>query len=426
MVAFVAIIVLNAVARGRHDWMVLAVVGLHGAVIAIGVFVLVRLGKHRHVPAARVTATRDGFAVRPSTPYGLVTGMLMPVMAMPVSAAVDGWRYTATRPPTYMLEAAFAGAMTAAVLLGLATVAVMMPAAWRGYTVELTAAGIRSRGLLHTLVVPWTALGPEVGHHAGRVWLVADRPDQVGQRGRLVLGPPERPMLALAADAPLVAEVIRWYLHHPADRAAIGDPAELDRLHARLYSTTPWPSAPPPPVANAPARIGRFGVMTRLVYTAVAVAALAAAADLTVAFLFRDRLLAAERAIAAAYPETTPADGAVVFTTDTVGFATGFAAVALGVTLVLAVLAVALMRSARAGSSPARTGLIALSGLGVPAALCTVVAPGLSLAAEPAAGVGLNLWAASRLVASALLAGIALLVLVLLATSGRAVARPGA
>jgi hypothetical protein len=234
VLAFVAIVVLGAVARGRHDWTFLVVVGLHGAVIAMGVPVLVRLVKRRHAPATRVTATREGLAVRPSPPYGLVLAMATPVMGMPVNAAVDLWRYAATRPPTVLLDAAFASAMTATLFLGMATVAIMMPAAWRGYTVELTAAGIRSHGLLHTLVAPWTALGPEVGHHGGRVWLVADRPDQVRRRGPLALGSPERPTLVVGTEAPIAAEVIRWYLRHPADRAEIGSPAELDRLRARL------------------------------------------------------------------------------------------------------------------------------------------------------------------------------------------------
>jgi hypothetical protein len=421
VVAFAAIVIVNAVARGRRDWTFLVVVALHGPVIAMGLYTLML---HRRARTAHLAVTGGGFAVRPSLLFGPTAVMLVPLMALPASATIDGWRDVAARQPTVAIDAAFAAAMSGVVLLGLATAAVIMPTAWRGYTVHLTPAGIRWRAPLHRRVIPWAALGPEVGHHSGRVWLLADRPDLVVQRGRLVGGPPGQPTLPLGADAPMVAEVIRWYLHHPADRAEVGSTSELDRMRARLESTAPSPPAQAPPVVNAPPRIGRLGTAVRLVYAAAVTAVIAAAGDLTITVQFRDRLVAAEHAMWAFMDP--PAEGEVVFTTDTAAFATGFATVALVVTLIVATVAVALARRVRAGSGPARTGLVSLSGLGVPAAMCSIATPAISLAAEPTAGLGLNLWAALRLAEGLILTVIALLVVVLLTFSGQARSQPTA
>jgi hypothetical protein len=67
--------------------------------------------------------------------------------------------------------------------------------------------------------------------------LIATRPGLVRQRGlSLGSGTAERPCLSLAMDVhPLfLADAIRWYADHPADRAAIGTQTEHDRLLAAL------------------------------------------------------------------------------------------------------------------------------------------------------------------------------------------------
>ncbi len=420
-VAFVVIAVLNAWARGRQDWTFLVVLVLYGVVITAGIVVLVRVWRASRGddPSAWLVLTRGGFAVRPTVPLGPVVGMLTAFIGLQVGSVVDGWRAVVQARPTVVVDAGFAAVMSGLVLLGVVAVAVMVPVAWRGYTVELTPAGIRSRGPLHRRVLPWEALAAQVGHQAGRVWLVVDRPHLVLQRGVLVLDSRERPTLAAGRAAPMLAEAIGWYLAHPADRAGIGAPAECDRLRERLESTAPPPPAPSPPVAAALRRSGRSGAMVRLVYAAAAIAAVTAAADLTIAIVFRDRLLAAEDAIAAA--AQMPPDGELLFTTDTVRFAIGFATVALIATLVLATVGVALAHKVRAGSGPARIGLAILSGVAAVMAMCSGAAPVVNLAAQPAAGTGLNAWTALRLIESMSLTGVALLVFGLLVTS-----KPGA
>lgn len=49
-------------------------------------------------------------------------------------------------------------------------------------------------------------------------------------------GTPQAPVigLQLEIDPAFLAEAIRWYAEHPEHRAAIGTPAELDRLVAAV------------------------------------------------------------------------------------------------------------------------------------------------------------------------------------------------
>jgi hypothetical protein len=84
--------------------------------------------------------------------------------------------------------------------------------------------------------------------------------------------------------------------------------------------------AAPPPASSAasPAPSGRrLARAATLVYVAVAVALLTAAAELAITIVFPVNLLAAERAIAAAIEAAgdAPPNGGLEFTTDTVAFA---------------------------------------------------------------------------------------------------------
>ncbi|MEV4134283.1 hypothetical protein AB0J72_19185 [Dactylosporangium sp. NPDC049742] len=415
------IVALQAWADVPRDWAVPLALALYGVVVTVALVLLVRAARasRRDDPSAWLVLTRGGFAVRPAMPLGPAVGMLAVCLALLAGPAVGEWRAVIQAPPTVVVDAAFAFVMSAPVLLGVVVAALMVPVAWRGYAVELTPAGIRSRGPLHRRVLPWQALAAQAGHQAGRVWLVVDRPELVLQRGVPVLDSRERPTLSSRRAAPALAEAIAWYLAHPGERAGIGTPAGFDRLRARLESAAPQQPAPPPPAGAALGRSGRISAIVRLVHAAAAIAAVTAAADLSIAIVFRDRLLAAEHAIAASDP--VPPEGELLFTTDTVGFATGAATVALIVTLVLATAGVALVHKVRAGSGPAQTGLTILSGVVAVMALCSGTMSVLPLAAEPVAGTGLNVWAAFRLIESLSLTGLALLVLVLLVGS-----KPGA
>ncbi|WP_238016802.1 hypothetical protein KZZ52_43680 [Dactylosporangium sp. AC04546] len=418
-VAFVVIVVLQASAGVRQDWAVPFALALFGVTIAAAIVVLVRVARasRRDDPSAWLVLTCGGFAVRPAIPLGPVLGMLSAFLGLQVGPVINEWRAVIQMRPTVVVDAGLAFVMSVPVLLGVVAVALMVPVAWRGYAVELTPAGIRSSGPLHRRVLPWQALAAQAGHQAGRVWLVVDQPDLVLQRGVPVLDSRERPTLSAGRAGPVLTEAIAWYLAHPGDRACIGTVAGYDRLRARLNSAAPIQPTPPPPAAAALGRPGPTGAIVRLVHAAAVIAAVIAAADLSIAIVFRDRLLAAEHAIAAA--DQMPPEGELLFTTDTVGFATGSATVALIVTLVLATVGVALVHKVRAGSGPARTGLTIVSGVVAVMSMCAGVASVVPLATEPAAGTGLNVWAAFRMIESMSLTGLALLVLVLLVFSNR-------
>ena len=165
----------------------------------------------------------------------------------------------------------------------------------------------------------------------------------------------------------------------------------------------------------------RIGTATLLVYVTVGVALLTAAAELAITIVFRENLLAAEQAIAAYMPPLTSpdgqADGTLIFSTDTVAFAKGWATAALIGTFVVAVVAIALLRATSRGSNTARVGLAILAGNTGIVAMCSFLSPATNLAAEPAAGTLLNVWPAIRLLEGFAMAGLTVTVLVLLLTA---------
>jgi hypothetical protein len=128
---------------------------------------------------------------------------------------------------------------------------------WRGSTTDLTAEGITCSTPLFRRFVPWQALAPGGPSHPqpGATWLelAVMRPELVKQRGWAAgSGPKERPRMSLsvAMEPRFLADAIRWYTEHPADRATIGTATEHDRLVAAL-------TAAQPATAQATVHIGR-------------------------------------------------------------------------------------------------------------------------------------------------------------------------
>jgi hypothetical protein len=176
------------------------------------------------------------------------------------------------------------------------------------------------------------------------------------------------------------------------------------------------------PAAPGPSpRLARAALV--LVHATVAFAVLTTAADLAVTIAFRDHLLAAERAIADRVRPEMPV-GASYFTTDTVGFARGWAIAALAGMLLVLFVAIRLARATSGGSERARLGLTVLMGVMVALALCLGLAPSSNLAAEPAAGALLNGWSVIRIVAGVLLAALAGAAFVPLFITTRTLAAP--
>ncbi|WP_091656299.1 PH domain-containing protein [Micromonospora auratinigra] len=105
--------------------------------------------------------------------------------------------------------------------------------------IDLTPAGVEIRDLFGRRSVPWAALTPgrPTPPRSGTVLrLRVARPELVRRRG-LVFGRAGSPLVTLgwlAAHPGFLADALRHYVDHPAERAAIGTPAGDDALRRAL------------------------------------------------------------------------------------------------------------------------------------------------------------------------------------------------
>lgn len=101
--------------------------------------------------------------------------------------------------------------------------------------IDLTPSGIEVREPLGRRTVPWTALAPGTPARQPfprKVVLTVTRPELVQRRG-LVRGSAAAPVLDLAwlnVQPWFLADVLRWYVDHPQERAALGTEAGNERL----------------------------------------------------------------------------------------------------------------------------------------------------------------------------------------------------
>ncbi|MFF4893334.1 hypothetical protein [Micromonospora chersina] len=115
-----------------------------------------------------------------------------------------------------------------------------LAAGWRGVAVELRPDGVHQRDVTGSLTVPWEALTPgrpsRPAARAATLALTYAQPDLVRRRGILRLG---RRLRVDNVHPWFIADTIRYYVDHPQHRAAIGEPAEYQRLlHALTSATT--------------------------------------------------------------------------------------------------------------------------------------------------------------------------------------------
>jgi hypothetical protein len=418
-------------AGARSSWWLTAVSGtwlvLLLAIAVVGFSVGIRAMSHasRHARPTRFVLTNHGFGIAPLLSPGLVSVSQMIVSGYSLTMLLVAWR-PVEHPGSaeWTLFTVFAPVMTALVVLTMLTAVASAVFAWRGFAMELTPAGVYWRSPLLRRVVPWGALAPggppRPQISANRLHLVVARPELVVQRGwALGFGPPQRPVVPLQVDMHpwLLADAIRWYAEHPADRTAIGTHTEHQRLIAELTGSRPEyrPSAgarlPRPPVVR---------VAGWLTYTAVMIGILGAAANLVIAIVFDDRLVAAERAMAAEEERITgePVGDAILGAAD---FAKASAIVALVLAMVVGVAAIVLVRASMRGSDHARIGLVVIAGLVALWAVCPCGPPTLMLTDVPDApmlgGALLMLWMLQRGAMLALTT--AVVVLLLLPTASR-------
>lgn len=105
--------------------------------------------------------------------------------------------------------------------------------------VDLTPSGVEVRDPFGRRTVPWEALAPgtPLGQSSGsELVLTVTRPELVQRRGFL-RGSATAPRLTLTwlrVQPWFLADVLRWYVDHPAERAALGTPAGDERLRRAL------------------------------------------------------------------------------------------------------------------------------------------------------------------------------------------------
>ncbi|MFU8853357.1 hypothetical protein ACNAW0_20560 [Micromonospora sp. SL1-18] len=125
----------------------------------------------------------------------------------------------------------------------LVAVGLQLAAGWRGSSIELRPDGVYQRDFVGSLMVPWEALAPgrpsRPAVKASTLALTYAQPELARRRGIFPLG---RRRLRIDNIHPwFIADTIRHYVDHPQHRAAIGEPAEYQRLWHALTSA---PTAP--------------------------------------------------------------------------------------------------------------------------------------------------------------------------------------
>ena len=115
--------------------------------------------------------------------------------------------------------------------------------AWRIIGAELRPTGLRVRHLFGVLTVPWEALAPgypvRPDPRFRRLALTYTRPELVHRRGIF-----SRRLVPIDnVHGWFIADVIRYYVEHPEQRADIGRQTEYDRL---LHTLVPSPAVTSP------------------------------------------------------------------------------------------------------------------------------------------------------------------------------------
>lgn len=222
LILTLSLVLAVVLARGRRlsDWLDLV---LLIATFLVGVLGVLALRRSR--PAALLVKPEvRAFATEPSA-----SQILIAVMLTFLASHFLG---------TGHLGEAVGGLFMVLPFLLLVAIGVQVAGGWRGVSVELRPDGVCQRDFTGSLMVPWEALAPgrpsrpAVG--ASTLALTYAQPDLVRRRGILPLG---RRRLRIDNVHPwFIADTVRHYVDHPQHRAAIGEPAEYQRLWHALTS----------------------------------------------------------------------------------------------------------------------------------------------------------------------------------------------
>ncbi|PWU53733.1 hypothetical protein DLE60_05475 [Micromonospora globispora] len=215
--------------RAPGSWLDL-LLGPVPLLLALSAFVTAVLSARRpwRRPALLVWPEDGRLRVTPAPGFGwfvageilLLTGLTVPV--------VDG----------QMLHDPAASASYDFLDVGLAVLAavlivVLAAAVFQGRPrIDLAPAGIEVREPLGRRTVPWTALAPGTPARqpsARKLVLTVARPELVHRRG-LVRRAPVLELTWLRVQPWFLTDVLRWYVDHPQERAALGTEAGNERL----------------------------------------------------------------------------------------------------------------------------------------------------------------------------------------------------
>lgn len=234
--------------------------GMFGAVVlafAGSLVVLQAVG--RRAPRT-LDVSDDGFTTPRHGGSLLMMASMLPMIGIAIAAA--GIEATSGRHVILGSAAAVVGVV---LVVGLAALLRTVPG------VRFTRCGLTLTRLASTIVVPWDALDAETptvrADPTSSVKLVIARPGLVDRQG--ITGD-SNAVVAEGVPIDFLRGAIRVYATDPGRRAAIGTPAELERLRADL------PAPAPVPLAQRPARehgVTTAGVVIRVLLIAAVFAA---------------------------------------------------------------------------------------------------------------------------------------------------------
>lgn len=229
------------------------VVGLSlfgGFVLAFAASLIVLNVVGRRAPRM-LDVSRDGFTTPRHGGGLLMMASMLPVIG--VGIAVAGMEATSGR---HLILG------SAGVVVGLLLVAGLAALLQTVHSVDFTRHGLTLTRLASTIVVPWDALNPDTPTSfedpPSSSKLVIARPRLVERRG--ITGD-SNAVNAEGVPIDFLLGAIRVYAADPERRAAIGTPAELERLCAEL------PAPAPVPLAERPVRehgVTTAGVIIRM------------------------------------------------------------------------------------------------------------------------------------------------------------------
>lgn len=200
----------------------------------------------------RFVETNSGLAAAAGAPAVVAAVVPTTGLVCLLASSTVPWR-AAREAGVAAFEQASIAVWAVAVVLTLAVVIPSVVYAWRGIAFEVNPVGVRTVGPLFDRLIPWQSLAyggpPRTVPQADWLVLAVTRPELIVQHGwGPGWGPRHHPKVNLQANVHpwLIADAIRWYVEHPAERDLLGTPGAQDRLLASLAGAPQLTTVSPP------------------------------------------------------------------------------------------------------------------------------------------------------------------------------------